>query len=109
MTKREQYQIQFQKQVTPQNRIYHFASTANLQYADIASHLTDSNIVYTNAQIDAITKEEQNASPDFFWGEVRGSAVYFYNNGTIEIGDVGTILTQQDFKQLLQDWLALIS
>lgn len=109
MTKREQYQISFKKQITPRNEVYYFAQTDSLMYGDIAGHLTYSNKVYTNAQISAIIKEQDGSSSDFFWGEVLGSSLYFHSNGTVEVGEVGTTLPMQDFKELLQEWLAFIS
>lgn len=109
MTKRERYQISFQKQITPRNRVYNFAHTDNLVYGDIAGHLTNSDKIYVNAQLKAIIKEQEGAGSDFFWGEVLGSGLYFHSNGTVEVGEGGTILPLQDFKELLQEWLVFIS
>jgi len=109
MTKSEEYQISFQKQVTASNRVYNFATTTNIANADIANHITYSDKVYTNAQINSITKEQNGIGSDFFWGEVLGSPLYFHSNNTVEVGDGGTILPAKDFKELLQEWLVFIS
>jgi len=109
MTKREQYQLTFQKLITSDNWVFNFASTPDLSYGDIATHLTSSDKFYTNAQLEAIAREQAEGSSDYFWGELMGSSLYFHSDGTVEIGDADTVMPLGDFKGLLQEWLAFIS
>jgi hypothetical protein len=108
MTKREQYHLSFQK-IVVDGSVYNAANQIDNSYPGLSSHITSSNITYTNAQISAVIKEQNTTGSDFFWDEVKGSALYFHSNHTVEIGDAGTILPVEDFKQLLQEWLTFIS
>jgi len=86
------------------------ACTQNEEYFDLAIHISDSGISDTKGQIDAINKTQSGDYTDGLWGEVLGSSLYIYpSNNTVEIGDGDTILPIQDFKELLQEWLAFIS
>jgi len=110
MTKREQYNISFQKLITPSNAVMNRSSTQNEDYFDLAIHISDSDIYDTKSQIDELNKAQSGSYADGLWGEVLGSSLYIYaSNNTVEIGDGDTILPIQDFKELLQEWLAFIS
>jgi hypothetical protein len=110
MTKREEYQLSFQTQVTSNNRLYHFATTNNLASGDIAGHLTDSDEAYITRQIRKLNDAINGEGIEGLWvqGPMGSSLEVFPANGIVEVGDIGMQMPIEDFKELLEEWLAFI-
>jgi hypothetical protein len=113
MTKREQYQITFQK-LPAGGFIRNIASSLNEDSYDIAAHLSYSDITNATDQLNDIDntliRHQRGLKVNNFWGEVFGSSLFIYpESDTVEIGHGGTIISLPDFKLLLQEWLTFIS
>jgi hypothetical protein len=110
---KEQYSLTFKKQAIPGGGIFYIATTSNQEWSELAAHLTYSDSIETQGQIDAIVRlvERYNNGllVNTFWGEVMGSFLEIYPaNNTVEIGEEGTIISIPAFKEILQEWLAFI-
>jgi hypothetical protein len=107
---KEKYDISFQKLITPSQAVVSKAISNNEDWFDLVSHISDSDIPNTVSQIIALNKVQNGFNSDGLWGEVFGSSLYIYfSNNTVEIGDGETILPIEDFKELLQEWLAFLN
>ncbi|MDB5091052.1 MAG: hypothetical protein JWR09_5046 [Mucilaginibacter sp.] len=110
MTKREKYHLVFQKLVSSKGTIFFEARTDLEDYFDLAIHISDSDKIHAVSQINALDRVQNGFKADGIWGDVFGSPLYIYaSNKTVEVGEGGTILTIDDFKQLLQEWLDFIN
>ena len=109
MTYKDKYHIVFQKQTITGSQ-YNFAISSITSSKYVADHLTSSNLIATNSQIAALNDALAGEQIEEFWGEVMGSTLDIYAlSKTVEIGDRGTVLPLEDFKGLLEEWLAFIS
>ena len=110
MTIKEVYGLRFYRKITPSNTVYYIAETNIFKYSALASHITFSDVIAAEDQIEQLNLAIAGENIQKEWGEVMGSFLeIFTEEGKVLIGDMEEKIPITEFKLLLQEWLEFIT
>jgi hypothetical protein len=107
---KEQFGITFEKIISENGTLSHFATAQNIQEGEVARHLICSNKRAVEMQISDLQQALREEKVQEHWGEIMGSNLFIYQSkGTVQVNYYHRQIAIQDFKQLLEEWLVFLN